>query len=151
MVEWLSSEPERAALIESVLRALPEWFGIEASTQEYIREGSKMPCCAVLSDGKAVGFACLRQCSSAAAEIYVIGVLPQYHHRHLGTELMYALEKKAIAEGMRLLQVKTLSPEKKDPGYLKTYAFYCAKGFYPLEVLPLWGENNPCLVLVKPL
>lgn len=47
------------------------------------------------------------------------------------------------------LQVQTLDHKVGDPFYLKTWEFYKTMGFEPLEVLPLWDECNPCLVMIK--
>jgi hypothetical protein len=48
--------------------------------------------------------------------------------------------------------VKTLAPSDPDPGYEATRAFYAAAGFRPLETLPqVWGPENPCLLMVRPL
>lgn len=39
-----------------------------------------------------------------------------------------------------------------DPGYVKTRAFYQARGFVSLEVFPtLWGPANPALQMIKSL
>lgn len=47
-------------------------------------------------------------------------------------------------------EVKTLAPSHPDRNYAKTRAFYQRVGFRPLEELPeLWGEANPCLLMVK--
>jgi hypothetical protein len=50
------------------------------------------------------------------------------------------------------MSVKTLGPSSPDGGYANTRRFYRACGFLPVEELHgLWGEGNPCLVMVKPL
>jgi hypothetical protein len=55
-------------------------------------------------------------------------------------------------QGVEYLQVKTLSDAHPDAGYARTRAFYQAMGFRPLQELPeLWGEENPCLQMVKGL
>jgi ribosomal protein S18 acetylase RimI-like enzyme len=63
---------------------------------------------------------------------------------------MEALEAHLQAQGIEYLQVKTLSPAHPDKNYAKTRAFYHALGFRPLEEFPdLWGEQNPCLQMIK--
>ena len=58
----------------------------------------------------------------------------------------------ARSESFSLLHVKTLAPSHPDPGYAATRAFYAAVGFRPLEELPqVWGPENPCLLMVRPL
>jgi hypothetical protein len=48
--------------------------------------------------------------------------------------------------------VKTLSDVKPDDAYAKTRSFYAEMGFRPLEtIVEIWGETNPCLIMVKAL
>lgn len=151
MIQWLNREEEKAALIRRVLTALPDWFGIPEAIDEYVRDGAKMPLCAAIVEGEPVGLLCVKQTSACTAEVYVMGILPQHHRKGLGREMLAAAQDYARGMGMKLMQVKTLSPEKADPFYLQTHAFYLANGFMPLEVLPLWDAWNPCLVMVKTL
>ena len=103
-------------------------------------------------DGKDVGFLTLVRHSPYAAEIYVMGVLPQYHRHGIGRQLLAQAERTLAAEGVEYLQVKTLSANKADEGYKRTRAFYLASGFRPLEELPnLWGAENPAVQMIKVL
>lgn len=84
-------------------------------------------------------------------EIYVMGVLPAYHRSGIGRQLFAAIRAEAIAQGYRLLQVKTVQTGHYEE-YDRTNAFYQRMGFLPLECLPtLWDEWNPCQVYVLPL
>ena len=65
--------------------------------------------------------------------------------------MVQAREADARAEGVRLLEVKTLGASHPDPHYARTRHFYEAVGFLPLEETDLWGEGAPCLIMVKPL
>ncbi len=81
-----------------------------------------------------------------------MGVLAGWHRRGVGRALVERAESYARAEGFSLLHVKTLAPSDPDPGYAATRAFYAAAGFRPLEVLPeVWGPDDPCLLMVRPL
>ena len=94
----------------------------------------------------------LRETSEDALEFHVMGVLPAWHRRGGGRALVERAATYARAEGYSLLHVKTLAPGDPDPGYAATRAFYEAMRFRPLEVLPqVWGPENPCLLLVRPL
>lgn len=65
---------------------------------------------------------------------------------------MAAAEDHLRAAGVGFLQVKTLSPTHPDPFYARTRQFYQSMGFQPLEEFPtLWGEANPCLLMIKHL
>jgi hypothetical protein len=50
------------------------------------------------------------------------------------------------------LTVKTLS-DREDPGpeYAQTRAFYLAVGFVPVAELDIWGPENPCQLLARPV
>ena len=136
-----------------ILRALPQWFGIEESTQMYIREAGQHPTLLAVDtkrENLAVGFLTLMQHSKTASEIYVMGVVPQAHRQGVGRLLLQAAETSVREQGGLFLQVKTLSDKHPDQGYQKTRAFYLAMGFTLLEEFPdLWGPANPCWQLIK--
>lgn len=142
-------QTELAQVSEPILRALPEWFGIEESTRQYIADSQVLPGFVAYIE-RPVGFLSLTLHNSYSAEIHVIGVLPHMHGLGVGKALIGAAEAYLCSRGYRFLQVKTLSPAHPDPGYAKTRAFYRAVGFVPLEEFPmLWGEANPCLQMIK--
>ena len=85
-----------------------------------------------------------------SADIHCMGILPQYHSKGIGKLLIKELENYLKNEGVKILQVKTVSADRECRAYAKTRAFYKAVGFFPLEVFPnLWNEANPNLILVK--
>jgi GNAT superfamily N-acetyltransferase len=138
---------ERSRLCESILRELPEWFGIETATAAYIRDVADLPTFTVEGDG----FLALKLHGEKAAEIYVMGVRPAHHRQGIGTALLACAESYLCARGVEYLQVKTLGPSRPDEEYERTRRFYEARGFVPLEELHgLWPEN-PCLIMVKRL
>jgi ribosomal protein S18 acetylase RimI-like enzyme len=131
-----------------VLAALPGWFGIEEAVERYVREVAELPTFAVERDG----FLALKQHTDAAAEIYVMGVRPESHRRGIGTALLEAAEAFLRGREVEYLQVKTLGPSHPSEHYAATRSFYAERGFRPLEELTaIWGEANPCLVMVKHL
>jgi ribosomal protein S18 acetylase RimI-like enzyme len=141
---------EQGVVCGLILRALPEWFGIEAATAQYIRDVDEMPTFVAWAEGRAVGFMTVRLHNPYAAELHVLGVLPEMHHRGVGRALLARVEAYLRQQGVEYLQVKTLSASNPDPNYAKTRAFYEVMGFRPLEEFPtLWDEANPCLLMVK--
>lgn len=135
-----------------ILRALPEWFGIEEATQHYIDMVQTLPTCMAYDVERVVGFLSIKQHSPSSAEIYVMAVHPNYHRRGVGRLLLHQAEQTLRSSGTQFLQVKTLSPSHPDPNYARTRQFYMAQGFVFLEEFPtLWGEQNPCLMLIKSL
>ena len=143
---------ERAAIARRLLEGLPQWFGLAGARENYIRESTNLHMVVVREDGDAVGFATLRPHSAVAAELHLIAVAAQRHRRGLGSALLDSIERLAAERGFRFLTVKTLAPSHPDPGYARTRRFYEASGFLALELLPtLWGAENPCLMMIKPL
>ena len=137
-------------LCAPILRSLPQWFGIESATQHYIEAIDELPTFTAILGSESVGFLSLKLHYANAAEIYVMGVDARFHRQGSGRALVAAAEKYLRNAGVEYLQVKTLSPTHPDPHYALTRQFYTAMGFHPLEEFPtLWGEANPCLLLVK--
>ncbi|MEO0561985.1 MAG: GNAT family N-acetyltransferase [Chloroflexota bacterium] len=135
-----------------ILRALPRWFGIDEATQHYIDfVDDNLTFIAEVED-QAVGFLSVARPFPAAAEIYVMGVLPDYHGQGIGRTLIAQAEAHLRADRVRFLQVKTLSEQHPSPEYAQTRAFYTKMGFTPLQVFPeLWSADNPCLQMIKTL
>jgi GNAT superfamily N-acetyltransferase len=135
-----------------VLGALPGWFGIPQSVEDYVAVADRAPTVVASVGGLDVGFLTAVRHSPYAAEIYVMGVMPDYHRQGIGGQLLARVEASLTADGVEYLQVKTLSASRPDEGYERTRAFYLASGFRPLEEFPnLWGPDNPALQMVKAL
>ncbi len=140
--------PECAA----ILRLLPDWFGIEESNAQYVRDLDSLPAFVASVEGDVVGFLALKHHTSASSEIHILAVSPNRHRAGIGRALVDRAESVVRGRSAKLLQVKTLGPSNPDPNYASTRAFYAALGFLPLEeTTAFWGEDNPALVLVKPL
>jgi len=142
----------QGALAEGLLRALPDWFGIEQAIVDYARAADEGPTFVIEAKGAAVGFLTLKPTSAHAIEIHVMAVLPGEQRGGVGRALVERAAAYGRAGGYTLLHVKTLAPSDPDPSYAATRAFYAAVGFLPLEELPqIWGPQNPCLLMVKAL
>lgn len=142
----------RAAICRAVLEALPDWFGIAKSREDYIVAAGRMPMLACHENGRAVGFVSLKRHAAETWDLYVLGVMPELHRRGVGRALIAAAERFVRARGGRLLTVKTLAPAAKSRAYDRTRRFYRAQGFFPVETFPtLWGRDNPCLLMAKRL
>jgi GNAT superfamily N-acetyltransferase len=133
-----------------ILDALPHWFGIPSSVADYVAVADRSPSVIAMSDDREVGIATLVSHSPFAAEVYVMGVLPDYRRMGAGRAMLRTAETMLATAGVEFLQVKTLSPSKPDAGYEETRAFYFSYGFRPLEEFPLlWDADNPALQMVK--
>ena len=137
---------------EAILRALPDWFGIEESIVEYVNLLPELTCLGAFDEDGLAGFLALKRHFPETAEIHVMGVRPERHRRGIGRLLVEAAVVHARGDGVRHLTVKTLSARHPDEFYARTRAFYLALGFDRLEELPeLWSPGNPCLFMSKSL
>jgi GNAT superfamily N-acetyltransferase len=133
-----------------ILRALPQWFGIESAIVEYGRDLADLDGFVALDDKDLVGFVGLKRYGEESLEINVIGVVPGYRGTGVGTLLLNRVQTE-LDDAVRLLHMKTLAPSHPDPNYEETRAFWKAKGFVAMDAHGLWGDENPCLVMVKPV
>ena len=140
----------QGATCETILRALPDWFGIEEAVQQYTLAIDQLPTFLIHDGERVVGFLSIKIHNPYAAELYVMGILPDAHRQGLGRRLVAAAKSFLREQNVEYLQVKTLGPSNPDPGYARTRAFYMAAGFRPIEEFAqIWDANNPCLILVK--
>jgi GNAT superfamily N-acetyltransferase len=142
-------EPADVAGCEEILRALPQWFGIEAALVQYIRDLSEMETHVAEVSARVVGVVAVRSHNRYSAEIDVIGVHPEHHRQGIGRALIEHVERKLRARSVEFLQVKTLGPSRPDAHYERTRRFYEQMGFRPLEENRLWGPANPCLIMIR--
>ena len=140
------------ASVNRLLRALPDWFGIEESIVHYVEDAESKPTyLAVDSSGAVVGALLLSRHNPRSAEIHLLAVAPGVHRRGIGRQLVNREEADMRDERVELLSVKSQGPSMPDENYRLTLKFYEAMGFVALEeVTGLW-PGIPCLILVKPL
>ena len=99
------TSPQRglSAQCEPILRALPEWFGIEEATQQYVRDIEERLTFIAYAVDMLAGFLTIVEHSEFAAEIHVMVVLPQYHRRGMGRTLIQAAEGYLRVKGVEFL------------------------------------------------
>ena len=143
---------QQSKISESILRSLPQWFGIEQALIKYLEEIEKLPTLLAQIDNRYVGFLTFKRHNQYAAELYVMGVYPKYQRCGIGCTLVCYTESILRQQNIEYWQVKTLAASHPDPFYAQTRAFYLAMGFRPLEEFTqLWGKDNPCLLMIKHL
>ncbi len=151
-IRAVSKNNEKCSICEQVLRALPNWFGIEEAIREYINGAKENTFLSAYVGDTPIGFLSVKEHNEFTSEIYVVGILKEFHRRGIGKRLIKATEEILVKENKIFLTVKTLSSSHPDEGYRKTREFYRSVGFYPLEEFTeLWGNENPCLLMVKKL
>ena len=147
----VQSPEEKTAISSKILYSLPEWFGLPESTAEYIETCRSLPFWAEYRDGSPIGFLAMQETSPYTAELYVMGVLKEYHRQGVGRALFAAFQEYAKSEGYEYLQVKTVDAGRY-PEYDRTRLFYESLGFRKLETFPtIWDEWNPCQIYVMAL
>ncbi|MDX2131735.1 MAG: GNAT family N-acetyltransferase [Planctomycetota bacterium] len=141
--------PEAPGLCEPILRSVPEWFGIESCTRQYIDETATLPTWIAWRGGVPVGFVSIRRHFPEAAEVSCIAAMKSAHGTGVGTALMREIERVLAAEGVRVLQVKTQGPSLPCEEYALTMRFYRSIGYAPLEELHGVWPGVPMLIMVK--
>lgn len=156
----ITSGEQSPQTVDRLLRALPEWFGIDSANAAYVAKAHELPTYLAWptrgspvqgAEPQPAGVLLAARHFPESAEIYLMAVDPALHRRGIGRALVQALEADLIAEGVALLQVKTLGPSLPDASYERTRRFYLRMGFRPLEEIHDLWPGNPCLIMVKTL
>jgi len=137
--------------VRTILEALPDWFGVPESREQYIAASADEILVAALENGQPLGFLCLKETGKATVELAVMGVLQPFHRQGIGRQLFQKAREIATAQGYAFMQVKTVKMGCYED-YDRTNRFYLSLGFQEFEVFPtLWDEANPCQVYVMSL
>ncbi len=129
-------EPANPPIVESLLRSLPAWFGIEDAIVEYVAAAARLVTY-VARDAHHTPVGVLlvqRHFRPRPRSTSWLSILPA-NRGGVGRALVRAAEGDLAADGVYLLQVKTLGPSRPDPNYARTRLFDEACGFQPLEEL----------------
>lgn len=93
----------------------------------------------------------MKETGNSIVELYIMGVLMEFHRNGIGKELFNHAKKVASEKGYSFIQVKTVQMGKYEE-YDRTNKFYLSFGFKEFEVFPtLWDECNPCQIYVMSL
>ena len=72
-IEEVKDEDQKMAVVDEVLKDLPEWFGIPESTQAYIEGAKDLQVWAAYQESDLTGFVSLSYSSEECAEIDCLG------------------------------------------------------------------------------
>ena len=151
MIEQIKDAEIKRTVARNVLEALHDWFEVDESREQYIRESADQIFLAAKENDAYVGFLCLKQTGNATVELAVMGVLKEYHRSGLGRQLVQESERIAKEAGYSFMQVKTVRMGVSED-YDRTNLFYISCGFLELEVIEaIWGAENPCQIYIKSL
>lgn len=85
-IKLLTNNLEKQTVTRLILEALPDWFGIPGAREGCITESTdKIFFCAYDKD-EPVGFLYLKETGSATVELYVMGVLSEFHRNGIGKQ-----------------------------------------------------------------
>ncbi len=150
-VKQIFDDSEKRQIARLVLESLTEWFGIPEVREDYIEKSAGQLFFAAIDGSSPVGFLYLKESGKDTVELYVMGVLKEYHRRGIGRRLFEAARSAASASGYSFMQVKTVQTGRYEE-YDGTNRFYLSMGFKEFEVFPtLWDERNPCQIYVMAL
>ena len=151
MIGQIFDKDEKRTIARKVLEALKDWFEVDESREQYIRESADRIFIAAKENNEYIGFLCLKETGRDTVELAVMGVLMEYHRSGIGRQLFEKAKAIAVSEGYSFMQVKTVQMGKS-PDYDKTNLFYISCGFKEFEVFPeYWDEDNPCQIYVMAL
>ena len=147
-VKQIISPDEKEAVCRETLGTLHGSFEDEKAANEYAVNCRALPMWASYDEGMLQGFLALRETSPYAAEIYVMGVKPEFQRHKIGKALFTSMLSYARRQGYEYLQVKTVR-QGVYTEYDTANTFYQSLGFRELEVLPIWDEKNPCQIYIR--
>ena len=151
MIRFIENAEEKRKISREVLEALKEWFEVDESREQFIRESADQPFWAEIEGDDPAGFLCLKETGKETMELAVMGVKKDFHRHGVGRRLFAAAKDYAAAQGYSFIQVKTVRSGMYED-YDKTNEFYKSLGFKELEVFEeYWDAANPCQVYVMSL
>lgn len=78
MITQIFDQMQKKQIARQILEALPEWFEVEQSREQFIAQSAHEPFFAAIENDRPVGFLCLKQTGKDTVELAVMGVLKQY-------------------------------------------------------------------------
>ena len=87
-IEEVKDEDQKMAVVDEVLKDLPEWFGIPESTQAYIEGAKDLQVWAAFQESNLLGFVSLSYSSEDCAEIDCLGVKKLIKVEELGVNCL---------------------------------------------------------------
>jgi GNAT superfamily N-acetyltransferase len=136
--------------IVAIVRGLPDYFTPDVAEQvetDSANHGGWI----VADAGQIVGFAVAKRKSAAGAEILWLAVDRLRRGRGTGTLLLSHVLDELAAEGICVVEAKTLDRSSGYEPYRATRAFWERRGFVQIDTidpLPGWQPGNPAAIYV---
>lgn len=139
--------------VTAIIESLPDYFTGDVPAQAG-RDAARHDAW-VMADAEAVvGFAIVERKSAGGAEILWMAVDPAWRGRGQGTILLRQVLDDLAADGVSVVEVKTLDRSAGYEPYRATRAFWERRGFVQVDTidpLPDWAPGNPAAIYVAAL
>ncbi len=142
-----------AVACTEIVAGLPDFFtdDVPGKAQHDLREHGGW----VIDDaGEVVGFVIVARRGARAAEILWAAVAADRRGGGLGSQLIDHALAELSADGVQIVEVKTLDPSADYAPYDATRACWIARGFVQFDTidpLPGWPPGNPAALLAVAL
>jgi ribosomal protein S18 acetylase RimI-like enzyme len=139
--------------VAAIVSGLPDYFTDDVP-EKVQRDARSDPAWVLVDDEEVVGFAVAKRESDRGAEILWMAIEDQRRGHGHGTILLNRLLADLAADGVLVVEVKTLDRSANYPPYEATRAFWERRGFVHIDTidpLPGWQEGNPAAIYVAAL
>jgi ribosomal protein S18 acetylase RimI-like enzyme len=137
----------------AIVRSLPEYFTPDVP-DEVGADMARHACWVTTAGAEVVGFAVVRREGPLATEILWAAVAPERRSRGFGTALIDTVLDELAADGVLLVEAKTLDARAGYAPYEATRAFWAGRGFVQVDCIdpyPGWQGGDPAAIMVAAL
>ena len=153
MASVRAATEQDAGTCAAIVADLPDFFTDDVP--EKVRSDLRDHGGWVIDDaGVVVGFVTVQRRGTRAAEIMWAAVAADRRGAGLGTRLVNHVLDELSADGVQIVEVKTLDPSADYAPYEATRSFWLARGFIQLDTIdPFsdWPPGNPAAILAVAL
>jgi GNAT superfamily N-acetyltransferase len=136
-----------------IIRGLPDFF-TDDEREQVERDLACLGAWVICDGPSVIGFTVVQKRSELAAELLWMAVALNQRGRGSGTELLTHVLERLAAEGVSLVEVKTLDQSADYEPYDNTRAFWQQRGFHHIDTIdpmPGWPPGNPAALYVAAL
>lgn len=133
---------------QAIVRGLPDYFTTDVP-EKISKDGRLHGGWVIIDDGAVAGFAIVERRSTRAAEVLWMAVREDRRGRRLGGTLLDHVLDALGADGVKLVEAKTLDSSAGYAPYVATRAFWEGHGFVQVDAidpLPGWQPGNPAAI-----
>lgn len=136
-----------------IIRGLPDYFTDDVA-EKVKRDAPNSDGWVIVDSDKVVGFAVAERRSAAGAEILWMAIDSTRRGKGEGTVLLNHVLDGLTADGVKVVEAKTLDASASYEPYQATRVFWERRGFVQVDTidpLPGWQPGNPSAIYVAAL